>query len=499
MLAISVGMGAFTIYIERHGGGASGSRFEIGFLDRVLISGRSFWFYLGKLVWPAGLAFIYPRWNVNATVWWQWTYPIAMVGAAGGAWVARKRIGSGTFLALMHFYISTSLLGMFVILYMTRFSFVADHWAYFGSLSVIALAAAGIARAADLTGPEWARPLECGIGAMLCLGLGALSWAQSRIYTDAETVWRATIAVNPGAAAAHADLGSELFLQGRLDEAIAEFREALQIDPSDPDAHFDLGKTLWQEGRAREAIDEYRRALASDPSDAEARANLGVALFEFGERAEAMEQFREAVRLNPAYVEGHTDLGKALIEEGQIEPGIKEYRAALRLDGGSAPAHYNLGLGLLQLGRNGEAISEFRAALAADPSSAEACYDLSNALYQDGQAAEAIAEGKRVLSLQPSNPEIQNRLAWMLATATQPGLRDGPAAVELALRANAGTGGDNPEVLRTLAAARAQAGDYQEALEAAQTALQLTGTEGNASLVGELQKEIKLYQGKQAY
>src|ERR1700677_1473057 len=84
MLGISVGMGAFTIYIERHAGGASGADFTIGFLDRVLISGRSFWFYLGKLVWPHWLTFIYPRWTVDAGQWWQWLYPAATLAVLSG-------------------------------------------------------------------------------------------------------------------------------------------------------------------------------------------------------------------------------------------------------------------------------------------------------------------------------------------------------------------------------------------------------------------------------
>ena len=40
-----------------------------------LIAGRAFWFYLGKLVWPADLIFIYPRWQVSQQVAWQYAYP----------------------------------------------------------------------------------------------------------------------------------------------------------------------------------------------------------------------------------------------------------------------------------------------------------------------------------------------------------------------------------------------------------------------------------------
>ena len=135
----------------------------------------------------------------------------------------------------------------------------------------------------------------------------------------------------------------------------------------------------------------------------------------------------------------------------------------------------------------------------ANPEYAEACYDLANALFQAGQAAEAIAQGKRALGLQPSNPAIQNRVAWMLATAAPASLRGGPAAVGLALHANAQAGGDNPEVLRTLAAAYAQAGEFPSAVQAIQAAQKLAGAGTDFSLAASLSRELKLYQAGQPY
>ena len=109
MLGIVVVMGQVTFHIERlHG--ATGEEFRIGLLERVLISGRSFWFYLGKLFFPYRLTFIYERWNVDAGAWWQYVYPVATAGLLAGLWVMRKRIGKGPFVAMLHFYVATSML-----------------------------------------------------------------------------------------------------------------------------------------------------------------------------------------------------------------------------------------------------------------------------------------------------------------------------------------------------------------------------------------------------
>ena len=87
----------FTAWVERKLIGAEGAEFELTLLERCLIAGRVIWFYLGKLVWPAELIFIYPRWQVSRAEWWQYLFPAAallLLGAlwdCGGAGVGRWR------------------------------------------------------------------------------------------------------------------------------------------------------------------------------------------------------------------------------------------------------------------------------------------------------------------------------------------------------------------------------------------------------------------------
>ena len=85
----------------------------------------------------------------------------------------------------------------------------------------------------------------------------------------------------------------------------------------------------------------------------------------------------------------------------------------------------------------------------------------------------------------------------MLATCPQAALRNGKKAVELAERAKALTGGEDPIILHTLAAAFAEAGRFSEAVETAQHALRLAEAQSNTKLAGQLQSGIETLPGRQ--
>jgi tetratricopeptide (TPR) repeat protein len=463
MFGLAVGMGALTIYIERHAGGASGAEFNIGFVDRVLISGRSFWFYLGKFVWPSPLIFIYPRWKVDGGVWWQWLYPIGTVAVLFGSWLARGRIGRGVFVGLMHFYVSTSMLVLAVILYMMRYSFVADHWAYFGSLGLAALAGAGIARVTERLGEPWGKPLGVGIGVCLVLGLGALTFAQSGMYADIETLWRTTLDRNPDCWMADNNLGMLMLNQGKLQEAIPMFRDAIRADPGFSDAHYNLGLALAQAGQFSGAIEQYVKALEIEPSFPEAYNNLAGLLDRSGHPDEAIGYYQKALEINGHDAEAWNNLGGVLVRKGDLDQGIVDLKKALEIKPAYAEAHYNLGI----------------------------------AYRQKGEPGEAIAEYEKALEIKADFAGAQGELAYLLAVCRDGRLRDGAKAEQLAKRADQLAGGANPVVLGTLAAAYAEQGRFDEAKQTVQRAIELAQAQGNAGLRNALQGHLKLYQAGQ--
>ena len=239
--ALALGLCALTAWLEKYHVGAQGSDFDLTFPQRCLIAGRAFWFYPGKLFWPAKLCFVYPRWQPDPGSVWQWLQPATAIGILFTLWLARGRIGRGPATALF-FYVGTlfPVLG-FMNAYGMRYSFVWDHWVYLSALGIIALAAALVVRVAEsLRTPA----VVYGFAAIVLPVLGLLTWRQCGMYTNLETLWRQTLARDPDSSMVHNNLGILLENQGRIEEAMEHYRQAIQINPNDREALNNLALVL---------------------------------------------------------------------------------------------------------------------------------------------------------------------------------------------------------------------------------------------------------------
>jgi Flp pilus assembly protein TadD len=107
--------------------------------------------------------------------------------------------------------------------------------------------------------------------------------------------------------------------------------------------------------------------------------------------------------------------------------------------------------------------------------------------------AEAKTHFQNAVEAEPNNPQMCNDLAWLLATCWEASLRNGPKAVELAQQAEMLSGGKDPEILETLAAAYAEASRFGEAVETAQRAVELANARTNAAQAGRIRQELELY------
>jgi tetratricopeptide (TPR) repeat protein len=140
--------------------------------------------------------------------------------------------------------------------------------------------------------------------------------AQPPQRDDALRFAEAAVALRPESAVAHHNLGYSLGRKGRLDEAIAEYREVLRIKPDLPGAHCNLAYALRDKGKWDEAIAEYQEALRLKKDYAQAHEDLGTALREKGRLDEAIAEHQEALRLKPDWSQAHNNLGNALHDKG---------------------------------------------------------------------------------------------------------------------------------------------------------------------------------------
>jgi len=459
---LALGLCAITAWLEKNHVGAQGSVFDLTFPQRCLVAGRAFWFYLGKLFWPANLCFVYPRWQPNPGVWWQWLYPATALGALFTFWLARGRLGRGLATALF-FYVGTlfPLLG-FMNAYGMRFSFVWDHWVYLPALGIIALVSALVVRVAE---SRRTSAVVYGFAAIVLPVLVLLTWRQAGMYTDMETLWRTTLARNPDCWMAQNNLGYLLRNQGRIEKAIEHYQKAIQLNPNSSEALNNLGLALADEGRFDEAIKNYYKAIQINPNSFGALNNLGLALAAKGRFDEAIKNYYKAIQIKPNFFEALDNLGIALAAKGRFDEAIENYRQAIQVNSNRPETFFHLGLALGQLGRTREAVAQYREALRLNP-------NLARAL---------------------------NNLAWVLAASPDDELRNGAEAVRLAERACKLTHYDEPLFIGTLAAAYAESGRFPEAATTAEKAEQLATSAGLTDVAAKNRQLLELYHAGKPY
>jgi Flp pilus assembly protein TadD len=272
---VSIGLGAVIFWLERTKLGASGPEWGFSWGERCLIAGRAVWFYLGKLVWPADLCFIYPRWRLDSSSLVQWLFPLAALIVVVALWLMRKRIGRGPLMAALYFGGTLFPVSGFMNAYFMRYSFVCDHWSYLSSLAPIALGAALATQGTRRLGI--ARP-GCALAAVTLALFAMLTRWQSAMYRDSETLFRTTLSCNPAADMAHNNLGLLLFRTGQVDEALTHFRKAVELRPDSAHAHNNLANSLRLTGSVGEAIAQYELSLKLEPANARTWNNLATLL-----------------------------------------------------------------------------------------------------------------------------------------------------------------------------------------------------------------------------
>jgi len=232
---------------------------------------------------------------------------------------------------------------------------VADHFQYLASAGIIAAASATFAvMSARMEWPRW-QGLTLSIALLTLLGM--MTWRQSLVYIDAQTLYRTTISKNPACSLCRNNLGVLLADSGQTLAAIEQFEETLRLSSGDSiafAAHWNLGNMLSRWGLRSEAIEHYAHSLRLKPNDTQMHFNLGSVLLDSGQPSEAAKHFEQVV--------------KDLEEVMKIRPGT---RAML------AEAHYRLGNALVRLERLSEAKAEYESALRVNPYHPEAVLKLT--------------------------------------------------------------------------------------------------------------------------
>jgi len=353
-------MGITTAWFERVLNGARGFEFHLSPLERILVAGRALWFYVWTFVWPSGLSFVYPRWTVDARVWWQYLFPLGALAMAGLLW-RRRSIGRGPLAAALVYAGTLAPALGFIDVYPFRFSYVADHFAYLAVIPLAALVSAGLVDRLSRWLP--AQRAEAALALGLGTVLAAMTWTTAKAYSDANTLYRVTLERNPACWLCHNNLATPLLsgTSADLDAADAHLAAALRLNPDYAEAHNNLGGVLQRRGRLEDARREHELAFRLNPDLVEALYNVALCEQMLGRLDEAIAHYRDTVRRQPDYVQAHYNLGTALQAAGRIDEAAAAYRAALAIAPTLPEAHCALGTTLAARGQMDAAAIELRA------------------------------------------------------------------------------------------------------------------------------------------
>ncbi len=293
-------------YIAQKSGGAVISSEVYSFTLRVANAQVSYIGYIGKMLWPAKLALLYP--HPLALSWWQ-------IGGAGFLFVAISLLAIKN--ASRRPYVLVGwlwYLGMLVPvigLVQVGAQAMADRYTYMPLVGLFVIAAWG---APDLVA-AW-RFKTTGLAIMagtILLALTTMSVFQVGYWRDSIKLFEHTLMVTEKNYIIHNNLGVELKNSGRISEAIHHYEASLRINSKGyADAHNNYANIIAGQGRLAEAIRHYSDALRINPENAEVHNNLGVALFRNGNEEDAISHFKEAIRIRPDLTEAHHNLQKVV-------------------------------------------------------------------------------------------------------------------------------------------------------------------------------------------
>ncbi|HRK31906.1 MAG TPA: tetratricopeptide repeat protein, partial [Tepidisphaeraceae bacterium] len=414
---LGLGMSVLTSAMERQVVGAVGHEWSYSFAERMIIAGQAAWFYVGKLLWPVNLAFIYDKWPIEPARVLVWLWPVSAVAVVCAALAQRKKWGDGPLIALL-FYGGTILpaLGFFNYFPM-RYAFVADHFVYLASLGLIVAISAGL----TLLARRWPAPFSVAAGGVLCVVLGVLSFRQAAIYKGPEALWTDTIRKSPNAWMAHNNLGTYYLQTNNLAAAEQSFERALSIKKDFSDPMFNLGRVAEERGNATEAerlmnlaveldvqyAERDRRATGKTitrPKHAMHLIAVGQIAYRKGDYNKATQLLQTAMEIAPDDPQALTLMGDILRLQRQDDLALQYHARAIELAPRRIDVRMNYAMWLADNGKPEEAFQLFSALHRDHPENAQASFMLGSMYMAVKQWDQAIELFTQTLQAEPSHP-----------------------------------------------------------------------------------------------
>jgi tetratricopeptide (TPR) repeat protein len=251
---------------------------------------------------------------------------------------------------------------------------------------------------------------------------------------------------------------------GDLDPALADVEEALRLDPKSGAAWIERARLWRAKNQAERALADVDRALEIDPADPAAFVEQGLIAYSRKEFEKCRKDFDRAAALGSRAVIVDILRGRMDLEKKDLKKAHGDFVRALQADPARHDAYLGLASTYLMSGQPRVAQMVLDQAVQADPANPEAYVNRAVYFLNRGDYEKALFNLEEVIRLAPTSPKAHQERAWLLATCPVARLRDGPQAVASATRACELTDWKQPRCLATLAAACAEAGDFEAAV-----------------------------------
>jgi tetratricopeptide (TPR) repeat protein len=559
LFVLALASAIVTFLVQQKGGTTADVDFGLGFrISNAIVSMIG---YLYKIVWPVGLAVVYP---LPLDGWPAWKPMVGVIALAlVSAFVVCSAKKRPWLLTGWVWYLVTLI--PVIGLVQVGSQALADRYTYLPSVGILIM----LSWAAAELSAGWPHRAAIGavlsglVGAAMIIGthtqvsywkdsaslyahalsvtrdnyiieryLGTLLQNRGRL-DEAEEHYRRSVRIHPGFTEGYLALGQMLETEGKLGEAVQLYEQAAKLNPSDYQpfykigaieaqqgslddaarhlrqsiqlnpsfarAHVDLGQVFAAQGKYDDAIRCYEQAIRLNPTDFKSYSKMGVAKARKGLANEAADCFRQSIQLKSDYAESHLGLGIVLQEQGRIDEAAAQFRSVLKVEPDDYAALANLADCLQIQGKTQEAIDSYNRALKLKPDDASIHSRLGQALKEQGRLAETVAQHRSALAIDPNFAPSLNNLAWTLATTQDGTIRNPSEAVRLAERVCVLTSFEDYNCLDTLAAAYAGEGQFDKAVQTAQKAIALAKAANEPASVEDISKKLQLYQAKQAY
>jgi protein O-mannosyl-transferase len=377
-------------------------------------------FYMFKTLLPTGLAPLYEfpsdfylfNWRVILSA-------IVFLLFSLGLFAARHRWPAGLAGWIAYLLLLAPVLGAA----QAGLQLVADRYTYLSCMVWAILLASALLHLWRPGTEKVARPVSAALSIAMPLfalfGLGTLTWRQTQVWHDSETLWSHALAVSPSGMA-YLNVGRFKAQRGDLEEAVTYMRRAVEINPKNDVFQSNLALILARQGNLAEATVHFRQALEINPGDAATQNNMGITLAQQGKLDEAIPHFQRSLEIKANDASGHTNLANVLLGRGDMEGAIKHLRIAVEIDPADADNQNNLAIVLAQRGDFEEATKYLRRVVELKPGDAAAANNLAITLAKQGQLGEAAGRFEEALRINPDLAEAHAGLARVLAVQKKP-------------------------------------------------------------------------------